>query len=157
MTTPLDYPALREAAELATPGPWFISGLTIYALSDGSNPNNRFSALVQRGFVRCSGFTAAKDWNVRTSDEELQADAVLMAASKQLLAHNLTLLETIRGLREIAEAAHDLVMKPGGLRNDGRALVVVERADKTDPHFRLCALLEAESARAALSQHTGEL
>lgn len=45
---------------------------------------------------------------------------------------------------DIIEAARDLVMKPGGLvnRGVGVGLVVVERADKTDPHYRLCTAFE---------------
>jgi len=42
----------------------------------------------------------------------------------------------------VVQAARDLVMKPGGLRNNGQALVVVEKADKSDPHYRLCSALE---------------
>jgi len=52
-------------------------------------------------------------------------------------------------VRAVVEAARDLVMKPGGLRNNGAALVVVEKADKSDPHYRLCAALERLDALAS--------
>lgn len=43
-------------------------------------------------------------------------------------------------LRWIADAAYDLIN--GGLVNRGNGLVVVEKADKSDPHYRLCTLLK---------------
>lgn len=51
-----------------TPGPWMLSGKTVYALNgDGYN---RFSALIQDAY---------------TKDEELQANAQLIAAAPELL------------------------------------------------------------------------
>lgn len=49
---------------------------------------------------------------------------------------------TIAPLREIAALARELV-SPAGMVNRGadRGLVVIEKADKSDPHYRLCAAL----------------
>lgn len=54
--------------------------------------------------------------------------------------------------RAIVEAAHDLVMKPGGLRMTPSGTYIVEKADKSDPHYRLCAAFEARAALASLPQ-----
>lgn len=51
-----------------TPGKWFRKGLTVYGLNGSGF--NRFSALVQ---------------DAHTCDEELEANAQLMAASPELL------------------------------------------------------------------------
>jgi hypothetical protein len=48
----------------------------------------------------------------------------------------------IAHLRLIADLAFELVMQPGGLRNNGRQLVVVEKRDRSDAHYRLCGALE---------------
>lgn len=52
----------------------------------------------------------------------------------------------IARLRAIAEAAHELVT--GGLMVRGGnvpRLSVVEKSDNSDPHYRLCTLLESQS------------
>lgn len=51
-----------------------------------------------------------------------------------------------RALQRIVDLARELV-SPAGMVNRGvdRGLVVVERADKSDPHYRLCAALDALS------------
>ena len=51
-----------------TPGPWLLSGRTVYALNDEGF--NRFSALVQ---------------DAHTPGDELEANARLMAAAPELL------------------------------------------------------------------------
>jgi hypothetical protein len=57
-------------------------------------------------------------------------------------------------LMEVVEAARDLVMKPGGLvnRGVGVGLVVVEKADKSDPHYRLCTAFERLDAYNAIRE-----
>jgi len=63
-------------------------------------------------------------------------------------------------LQAIADAAHELIYG-GGLINRGvdRGLVVVERADKSDPHYRLCAMLEnyapTQATNNTISEETG--
>lgn len=51
-----------------------------------------------------------------------------------------------RVLQRIVDLARELV-SPAGMVNRGvdRGLVVVEKADKSDPHYRLCAALDALS------------
>ncbi|TXH51386.1 MAG: hypothetical protein E6Q97_18510 [Desulfurellales bacterium] len=51
-----------------------------------------------------------------------------------------------RALQRIVDLARELV-SPAGMVNRGvdRGLVVVEKADKSDPHYRLCAALDALS------------
>jgi hypothetical protein len=58
-----------------TQEPWLLTGTTVYALNDGGT--NRFSASVQQGFID-SG-------SERTSLEELEANARLIAAAPLLL------------------------------------------------------------------------
>lgn len=60
--------------------------------------------------------------------------------------------DTAHAARREAEALVDLareLVSPRGMVNRGtdRGLVVVERADKTDPHYRLCKALEAFDKR----------
>lgn len=55
--------------------------------------------------------------------------------------------DTINAVARVANAARDLVNI--GLKNDGRALCVIERADKTDPHYRLCDALTALAKQEA--------
>ena len=43
-------------------------------------------------------------------------------------------------LMRVAELAEELIQT--GLRNDGHALCVIEKIDKSDPHYRLCAALD---------------
>ena len=43
-------------------------------------------------------------------------------------------------LMRVAELAEELIQT--GLRNDGHALCVIEKPDKSDPHYRLCAALD---------------
>lgn len=47
--------------------------------------------------------------------------------------------------REVADLADELIYG-GGLRNNGDVLAVVERADNSDPHYRLCGALERRRA-----------
>jgi hypothetical protein len=65
-----------------TPGPWLRVDTLVYAL-DETGTCNRFSAVVQKGFI-CNqdGWSAA----VRTSDEEAEATARLIASLPKLLA-----------------------------------------------------------------------
>lgn len=57
-----------------TPGPWQVEGLTVYALN---NTNvNRFSALVQRGWI--------DDEVRRTPNDELVANAALIAVAPDM-------------------------------------------------------------------------
>ena len=43
-------------------------------------------------------------------------------------------------LRKIEAVARELITT--GLRNNGEHLIVAEKHDKSDPHYRLCDLLE---------------
>lgn len=65
-----------------TPGEWVREGLTIYAL-DESGTNNRFYTQVQGGWswrsLNCNG------GGTRTSEEELEANARLIAAAPEML------------------------------------------------------------------------
>jgi hypothetical protein len=64
-----------------TPGPWLRVDTLVYAL-DETGTCNRFSADVQKGYVcKQDGWSAA----VRTSDEEAEANAALIAALPDLL------------------------------------------------------------------------
>lgn len=67
-----------------TPGPWVLTdGFTVYAL-DETKSCNRFSTLINGGWVhRPSGSTGAL--LDRTTDEELRANARLIAAAPDLL------------------------------------------------------------------------
>jgi hypothetical protein len=57
-------------------------------------------------------------------------------------------------LREIADLARELVSPRGMVnRGVGRGLVVIEEADRSDPHYRLCTALDR---LAALSPPQGE-
>jgi hypothetical protein len=59
------------------------------------------------------------------------------ALSRQLAAPGV-----VEQLREIAETARELITTGMVNRGVDRGLVVVEKADKSDPHYRLCSLLE---------------
>lgn len=61
----------------------------------------------------------------------------------------------VERLREIAALAKELV-SPAGMVNRGvdRGLVIVESADNSDPHYRLCSALDALDA-AALALQVG--
>lgn len=48
--------------------------------------------------------------------------------------------ERDEALMRVAELAEELIQT--GLRNDGHALCVIEKIDKSDPHYRLCAALD---------------
>lgn len=52
-------------------------------------------------------------------------------------------LRELEAARAIVELARELV-SPRGMANRGvdRGLVVIEKADKSDPHYRLCTALE---------------
>lgn len=49
-------------------------------------------------------------------------------------------------LEAIEKAARELVNE--GMRNNGYALCVVEKPDNSDPHYRLCTLLERATPSA---------
>lgn len=66
-----------------TPGEWFREGLTIYAL-DETGTNNRFSAHVQGGYKFRSRMSDGT--GERTTDAELEANALLMGAAPDMLA-----------------------------------------------------------------------
>ena len=58
----------------------------------------------------------------------------------------------VERLREIAALARELVSAKGMInRGIHRGLVVIEKADKSDPHYRLCTALEGFDARAAIT------
>ena len=58
--------------------------------------------------------------------------------------------DRVRELETVADLADELINR-GGLVNRGvdRGLVVVEKADRSDPHYRLCLALEALKSTAA--------
>lgn len=62
-----------------TPGPWIAENQTVYGL-DERGEVNRFSALSQGGYRIHSSFQ-----KVRTDEDELRANARLMAAAPDLL------------------------------------------------------------------------
>lgn len=59
-----------------TPGPWLLEDRTVYALNSDSSPVNRFWSQVERGWA---------DQRERTSFEEAEANARLIAAAPDLL------------------------------------------------------------------------
>lgn len=70
---------------------------------------------------------------------EKAAVAAILSAVEQVPP---ALSEIEQARNEVIQAAYALVMEPGGLKNNGSALVVVEKADKSDPHYRLCTAFE---------------
>lgn len=62
-----------------TPGPWLLSDKTVYALNEDGY--NRFSALVQ---------------DAHTDDQELRANAILIAAAPDILDALQYALETLK-------------------------------------------------------------
>lgn len=66
--------------------------------------------------------------------ETLRADLALILSAPPV--------EEVAAMREIVELARELINT--GLVNRGvdRGLVVVEKADRSDPHYRLCTALE---------------
>lgn len=70
----------------------------------------------------------------------------------------LALTARIAALEGIVGLADELI-NGGGLVNRGvdRGLVVVEKADKSDPHYRLCTALEQHKARALQSMGAGDV
>lgn len=52
----------------------------------------------------------------------------------------------VAALEAIERTARELVNE--GMRNNGYALCVIEKPDKSDPHYRLCTLLERASESA---------
>lgn len=58
-------------------------------------------------------------------------------------------------MQTVIEAARDLVMKPGGLRMTPAGTFIVEKADRSDPHYRLCAAFDKLDALLAASLGDG--
>jgi hypothetical protein len=78
------------------------------------------------------------------SDRCIELAVVAGEALAALQSHPADCAE-VEKLREVARLADELV-NGGGLvltQRDGLALVVVENADKSDPHYRLCDALAA--------------
>lgn len=66
---------------------------------------------------------------------------------KQSFAERLALLDEVERLRGIEALARELVSAKGMVnRGVDRGLVVIEKADRSDPHYRLCTALEASRA-----------
>lgn len=82
-----------------TPGPWMLSGRTVYALNDQGF--NRFSAQVQ---------------DAHTSAVELEANARLIAAAPELL-------EALEAL-----TANYADVEPGGSKNVDKARAAIAKA-----------------------------
>jgi hypothetical protein len=84
--------------------------------------------------------------------ERFPALAVWMERFANARIEGLSLLEwgdfcaAVNDVAQIALLAEELV-SPAGMvnRGIGHGLVVVERADKSDPHYRLCTALAARS------------
>lgn len=75
-----------------------------------------------------------------------------------LLSELTRLQEEVKGLRGIERLARELI-SPAGMVNRGvdRGLVVIEKADKSDPHYRLCSALdELAGSRLAATLTPGE-
>lgn len=68
-----------------TPGKWLIAGELVYALNDepASRQSNRFTACLQRGWATAE---------TRTTEQEMAANARLIAAAPELLAALRTLV-----------------------------------------------------------------
>jgi hypothetical protein len=112
-----------------TPGPWLLSGATVYAL-DETGTCNRFSVRPDGGWTYRSPGSLGSTGD-RTTEAELQANARLISAAPELLD---ALTETARDMRE---AAHKL-----------REFGVVLSADI------LCA--QAAKSEAAIARARGE-
>lgn len=67
-----------------TPGPWDLQNMTVFALDEHGRVN-RFCANVQGGYVNGGERRAFGDKVIRTADDELRANARLIAASPTLL------------------------------------------------------------------------
>lgn len=81
---------LEELCGMATPGPWLIDGPCVYALNE--HGSNRFSAGIGTGFVQQSRLKSE-----RTSADEIEADAQLIAAARTAIPE---LIAEIRRLRD---------------------------------------------------------
>lgn len=91
-----------------------------------------------------SGYTESAEQTLgQMTDRALKAEAAL-ASTPAADA------DRVRELETVADLADELINR-GGLINRGmdRGLVVVEKADRSDPHYRLCLALEALKSTAA--------
>lgn len=111
--------------------------------------------LIKRAEAAEAALTAAQDRSAgleadlaESRDREVSARADYDAAEARAQAAEAASAR----MAEVVEAARDLVARPGGLvnRGVGVGLVVVEKADKSDAHYRLCTAIERLD-RAALS------
>ena len=136
-TNSTDAPDMRAVREL-------IDAVSEWA--DDPSPEHEQAML--DAHARCEGYDGA------ISIDEVAAIFARSAAQRETDAPDMR-----AALDAVVDAARDLVMKPGGLRNNGEALVVVEKADKSDPHYRLCSALERLGALASTTppaDHAGE-
>lgn len=79
--------------------------------------------------------------NLKTNQRQLDADGCEVGVSRQALDE--TLAEVSR-LQLIEATARELI-GPAGMRltmSDGHLLAVIEKPDNSDPHARLCVLLD---------------
>lgn len=99
-----------------TPGPWLIDTNTIYAL-DETDRVNRFSAQVQGGYSSAPVYGD----RIRTTPEELAANARLIAAAPDLLA----------ALQAVMHVLEHTQVTPSGVERYERAKAAIAKA--TEP------------------------
>ncbi|ASE38433.1 hypothetical protein [Brevundimonas vesicularis] len=95
-------------------------------------------------------FGVSKSCRVEPLVTAASAQARIAELESALAAAQNADADRVRKLETIADLADELINR-GGLVNRGvdRGLVVVEKADRSDPHYRLCLALEALKSTAA--------
>lgn len=135
MTNPAERPDVDGAVDLD----WQVDYHAVAAVSDYLQKQGLLDSAkaVERMLSRAASYVNCRDayTNLATAEASLSEAQAMIAADG-----------------EIVRLADELV-NGGGLVNRGaeRGLVVVEKADRSDPHYRLCTALEA---RARLSART---
>ena len=101
--------------------------------------------VVRKGFS-----TGSISWTKFGQDADLPDETLLYAHPSSPPAAD---EDRVRKLETVADLADELINR-GGLVNRGvdRGLVVVEKADRSDPHYRLCLALAALKSTAAKEQ-----
>lgn len=99
-----------------TPGPWLLDNKTVYAL-DERGEVNRFSILLNDGFIVCSDFQRR-----RITEEEQRANARLIAAAPELAT------ELAKALDDLWDDRHSHQDRPSFERDYASAFAALAKA-----------------------------
>lgn len=115
----IDIKQLEGLLGRVTPGDFRQERFLVYAL-DEAEIQNRFSASVQRGVVRGQWRSGTRE---NTTDEELLANAELMAMSPSLARR-------VMAAEKLVNAIRDYWLKPD-VKNSGEIEAIISEWDKS--------------------------